>query len=136
MKCFTIAVAAFAAAVSAYSYDAEVCTVITVTETVYASKSVTPYYPIPSGTGYPVIPSGTGYPIPSGTGYPIVPSSSPAPYYPIPSGTGSPVYPSGTAAPSGTGVYTPSPPEFTGAASAMKVPAAIAGVAGLVAFFL
>ncbi|KAF2732036.1 hypothetical protein EJ04DRAFT_554331 [Polyplosphaeria fusca] len=123
MKFFAVA-AALVASVAALSY--ETCEVVTITVTAtapyhvpsapasYGPTAPAPY-PTTSAIEYPP------YPIPSGT---------------APSGTAPPTYPSGTAAPSGTGVYTPSPPEFTGAASAMKVPAAIAGAAGLVAFFL
>ena len=56
--------------------------------------------------------------------------SSPAPYPTVPAGTGMPP------APSGTGHYSAPPPYFSGAASAVKVPAGIAGVLGLAAFIL
>ena len=124
---------------------------------------VVPSVVVPSGTGYPVVPAassppyptgaapypsvpapaGTGYPsvpAPAGTGYPVVPASSAAPYpsVPAPAGTGYPVVPApaGSPAPSGTGAYTPALPEFTGAASAMNVPAVAAGIMGLAAYFL
>lgn len=41
-----------------------------------------------------------------------------------------------SAAPSGTGSYQPSPPAFTGSASVIKLPGAIAGLLGLVALVL
>lgn len=58
---------------------------------------------------------------------PTAPGVSPPPY---PTGSAKPSVP----APSGTGAYTTSPPLFTGAAAAVRVPAGIAGVLGLAAF--
>ncbi|KAF2797468.1 hypothetical protein K505DRAFT_322520 [Melanomma pulvis-pyrius CBS 109.77] len=64
------------------------------------------------------------------SGKPSVPAAPTAPYPTGPAGTG------GVPVPSGTGVYTSSPPLFTGAAAAVKVPAGIAGVLGMVAYLL
>ncbi|KAF2183494.1 hypothetical protein K469DRAFT_208709 [Zopfia rhizophila CBS 207.26] len=100
----------------------EACSVVTITTTVTIGHT-------PSAPGsYPSGPTAQA-PYPSAPApYP----SAPAPYPSAPAGTAS-SYP----APSGTGVYNPtSPPAFTGAASAMKVPAGVAGVMGLVAYFL
>ncbi|KAF2114260.1 hypothetical protein BDV96DRAFT_112810 [Lophiotrema nucula] len=85
---------------------------ITVTVTATASKPV-PTAPGSSAAPYPTTPA--PYPsAPAGTGSPVVPK---------PSGSGAPAQPS-------------SPPQFTGAASAVKVPAGVAGVLGLVAYLL
>ncbi|KAF2263153.1 hypothetical protein CC78DRAFT_286302 [Lojkania enalia] len=123
MKFFAVAAALIAAVSAGYpTYEEDVCTVVTITTTVTAGH-------VPSAPGHygPTAPA--PYPTTSsGPYYPSVPASS---------GTGYPVYPTGTAAPSGTGVYyPPSPPEFTGAASAVKIPAVAAGVVGLAAYFL
>lgn len=88
-----------------------------------------------------VVISSTGYAVPSApteetcvivthTVTKTAASSSAAPYPTAPAGTGVPP------SPSGTGAYSAPPSYFTGAASAVKVPAGIAGVLGLAAFVL
>jgi hypothetical protein len=106
----------------------------TYTSTIYVNP--------PSGTGYvpapPAPPAGSGYvpAPPAGTSYPHVPAvpSGPVAPYPVnpPSTT---VYP--TASGTGSGVYpTAPPPEFTGAASAVKAGLSFAGAAAAFAFML
>ncbi|KAF2251426.1 hypothetical protein BU26DRAFT_563363 [Trematosphaeria pertusa] len=108
------------------------------------APSVETSIPTPSATDI-VITSPTGYPtgLPTETPEescavttvtvteimtkPTAPGVSPPPY---PTGSAKPSVP----APSGTGAYTTSPPLFTGAAAAVRVPAGIAGVLGLAAF--
>ncbi|KAF2462835.1 uncharacterized protein BDR25DRAFT_298927 [Lindgomyces ingoldianus] len=88
--------------------SADSCAVVTITTTVTLGKPKHSSIPAPTA------------PYPTG----------PAPYPSSPTGTGS-----SYVAPTGTGSYT-SPPLFTGAASAIKVPAGVAGLMGLVAYLL
>ena len=92
--------------------------------------------PAPSFTDT-VILTETGYPLPTSTPEDTCvvitvtvtkTSSSQLPPYP----TGPVVPPK----PTGTGSYSTPPPQYTGAASAMKVPAGVFGVLGLAAFVL
>jgi len=99
-----------------------------------ASSSTKAPEPAPSSSTKapePVPSSSTkgGEPAPSSTGAP--PASTTGAPYPIPSGS-STKKPTGTSPPSSS----TSSPAFTGAASAMNVPAAAAGVFGLLAYVL
>jgi hypothetical protein len=90
----------------------ESCIESTITVTVTAGK------PLPTPPGSSIVP----YPT-SGVPYPSVPAGTGSPVVPKPSGSGYPTQPS-------------SPPQFTGAATAMKIPAGIAGVLGMLAYLL
>jgi hypothetical protein len=76
--------------------------------------------------------------MPTGSGSPLVPDASSV-MVPVAGGAG---YPSGvpaasgTAAPSGTGAAGAPYPEFTGAASGLKVGGVLAGVGAVAALFL
>ncbi|KAH7117126.1 hypothetical protein B0J11DRAFT_583819 [Dendryphion nanum] len=126
MKFFAIlAIAGTALAAGAY----DTCSVVTVTKTVTLPQHT------PSGPGKPGPTAPAPYPT-SGAPYPSSkvsskPSSAVKPYptAPAPSGSGVPK-------PSGTGAYSPKPPQFTGAASGLKVGGALAGVGAVAAFFL
>ncbi|KAF2745949.1 hypothetical protein M011DRAFT_478714 [Sporormia fimetaria CBS 119925] len=112
MKFFAV-VAALAA--GAYAASTDTCTVVTVTETVtYGNTIPVTKTAAPSVPPYPT--SDVHYPsvVPTGSGAPPVEHS---PY------------------PTGTGVY-PAPPEFTGAASGLKVGGVLAGAGALAAMFL
>ena len=76
---------------------------------------------MPTGSGSPLVPDASSVmvPVAGGAGYP----------------TGAPVA-SGTAAPTGTGAAGAPYPEFTGAASGLKVGGLMAGVAGVAALLL
>ncbi|KAF2847195.1 hypothetical protein T440DRAFT_214612 [Plenodomus tracheiphilus IPT5] len=130
MRFFAIAATFAAVAVAQYSAaPEETCSAsvtITVTETLKHTPSapgvVAPTGPAPYPTSaVVVVPS-----VPAGTGYP---SSVATPL----GGTG---VPSGTAAPSGTGASSAPYPEFTGAASSVKVGGLMAGVGAVVAMLL
>ncbi|KAK3215824.1 hypothetical protein GRF29_8g1189696 [Pseudopithomyces chartarum] len=111
------------------------------TETEAESSSAAPTIqtsePAPTSAA---VSSSAGYAIPSAPAESAcsvatvtVTSHSPAAPYPTkPAGTGVPPVPK----PSGTGVHSAPPPFYTGAASAMKVPAGVAGIIGLAAFVL
>lgn len=86
----------------------------TTTSTVYVNP--------PAGTGYPPAPVVPGN---NTTGpYPVVP---PTTMYPTATGTGGSSYPTGT---------KPTPPEFTGAASAVKAGLGLVGAAAAAVFML
>ncbi|KAF2708462.1 hypothetical protein K504DRAFT_468797 [Pleomassaria siparia CBS 279.74] len=124
MQFFAVVASLLAVASAQYSAAEEsACGTVVVTVTV-------PYGHVPTG------PASTGATIPP---YPTGSAPYPSVVVPAASGTGvvvPPVVPAGTAAPSGTGVYTAPVPEFTGAASAVRVPAFAAGLVGLAAFVL
>lgn len=96
----------------------------------------------PAPTSAAVSKSSAGYAIPSAPAesscvvstVTVTSHTSVAPYPTHPAGTGTGVPP--VPKPSGTGAYSAPPPFYTGAASAMKVPAGIAGIMGLAAFVL
>ncbi|KAL6703568.1 hypothetical protein ACN47E_009513 [Coniothyrium glycines] len=127
MRFFAAAAALVAVAAAQYSAD-ETCSAVvtvTVTETLKHTPSA------PAGTG----PAPTG-PAP----YPTTASIHPS----VPVGTGRPVETPlastvGTIAPpagTGTGASSAPYPEFTGAASGLKVGGALAGVGAVAALFL
>jgi hypothetical protein len=74
---------------------------------------------MPTGSGTPLVPDASSVMVPVGGGAGV----------PAPSGTGS-------AAPSGTGAAGSPYPEFTGAASGLKVGGLMAGVVGVAAMLL
>ncbi|CAO2650888.1 Nn.00g091850.m01.CDS01 [Neocucurbitaria sp. VM-36] len=138
MRFFTIAASLIAVAAAQYSAEetCDVVTTVTVTETLKHTPSAPSAYAPTAPAPYPT----TGYssapaPVPSGTGYPSVPEASEY-SAPPPAGTGYPVMPSGTASPSGTGASSAPYPEFTGAASGLKVGGVMMGAAGVAALFL
>ncbi|KAH7392502.1 hypothetical protein BKA66DRAFT_567840 [Pyrenochaeta sp. MPI-SDFR-AT-0127] len=137
MRFFTIAATLVAVAAAQYGAE-ETCdsvVTITVTQTLKHTPSapapVAPTAPAPyPTTGYPVAP------VPSGTGYPSVPEASEY-SAPPPAGTGySTRVPAGSAKPTGTGASSVPYPEFTGAASSLKMGGVVAGVGAVAALFL
>lgn len=92
----------------------------------------------------PVVSSAAGYPAPSAPAgetcvrstVTVTVTKPVATVPPYPTGPVKPSTPAGTAAPTGSASTKPTPPEFTGAAAAVQMPVAFAGVFGLAALFL
>lgn len=127
MRFFTIA--ATLVAVVAAQYGAEETCDSVVTVTVTQTLKHTPSAPAPVAPTAPAPYPTTGYPVapvPSGTGYPSVPEASEY----------STRVPAGSAKPTGTGASSAPYPEFTGAASSLKMGGVAAGVGAVAAFFL
>ncbi|EMD58807.1 hypothetical protein COCSADRAFT_30964 [Bipolaris sorokiniana ND90Pr] len=101
-----------------------------------SSTTITVTVPYPTGTGVPPSPYVPGKPSVPAAPYPSKPVGG-APYPSVPAGTGVPPA-AGTGYPTKTGGYVKpsSPPEFTGAASALNVGGFVAGVGAFAAFFL
>ncbi|KAF1978963.1 hypothetical protein BU23DRAFT_563829 [Bimuria novae-zelandiae CBS 107.79] len=124
----------------------------TETEVVSSSVAHTIQTSVPASSLTDIGITATGYPLPTSTAEDTcvvvtvtvteASSSVVAPYPTGPAGTGvspRPTLPVGTGVsplPAGTSSYSAPPSYFTGAASAMKVPAGVAGVLGLAAFVL